>query len=80
VDAGRIVSFAGDKALAEIVSGRAAKNTAAKSQIATLTTALNLFEVNCGRSPTTEEGLNALLVAPDGLKSWAGLISKFIDA
>jgi general secretion pathway protein G len=41
-----------------------AKVEAAKSDILTLKSALNLFRLNTGRYPTTKEGLNALVVNP----------------
>ncbi len=37
-----------------------------------LATALKLFQVDVGRFPTTEEGLNALIAKPGSLKSWQG--------
>lgn len=53
-------------------TGRAeqAKNTAAKADIANISTALNAFEVDCGRFPTSEQGLAALMQAPPGVKGW----------
>ena len=40
--------------------------------------AVNSFEIDNGRFPTTEEGLNALLLAPPGLPSWQGpYLDKF---
>ena len=47
-----------------------AKTTAAKTDIANIELVLNAFEVDCGRYPTTEEGLGALLAQPAGLKGW----------
>ncbi|MCX7013139.1 MAG: type II secretion system major pseudopilin GspG [Candidatus Sumerlaeota bacterium] len=41
-----------------------AKVSVAKSDIATLVTALESFQMDMGRYPTTEEGLTALLQAP----------------
>ena len=45
---------------------------AAKASISNLSTSLNNFEVECGRFPTTEEGLNALLAAPASATGWHG--------
>lgn len=56
-------------------SGRISKarNTAAKQDISTTTTALNTFEVDNGRYPTTDEGLAALWNPPSGLAAtWHG--------
>lgn len=53
-----------------------ARITAAKADInANIATGLDLFEMDNGRYPTTEEGLDALLVKPGGaenLSSWSG--------
>ncbi len=43
-----------------------------KSQIEMLATALDNFRLDNGRYPTQQEGLDALLVAPDGLANWNG--------
>jgi general secretion pathway protein G len=43
---------------------------AAKGQISNLKTALGMFELDNGRYPTTEEGLNALVTNPGNLTSW----------
>jgi len=46
--------------------------TAARTDIANLEVALDAFEVDTGRYPTTEEGLTALLQQPSDVKSWSG--------
>ena len=46
-----------------------AKETAAKTQIESFKTALDSFEIEAGRYPTSEEGLNALVVAPSDLQN-----------
>lgn len=51
--------------------GRARTDTA-KLQIDQLETALELFRIDVGRLPTTEEGLKALLQAPVGVARWRG--------
>lgn len=43
-----------------------------KSQIEMLATALDNFRLDNGRYPTQEEGLHALLVAPEGVPNWNG--------
>jgi general secretion pathway protein G len=55
-------------------TGRAeqARMAAAKTDITALETALDTFEVDAGRYPSTDEGLNALLNPPSGVKTWNG--------
>lgn len=49
-----------------------AKSDTAKVEVNRLVTDLEFFRVDVGRFPSTEEGLTALLQAPDGLEGWAG--------
>jgi general secretion pathway protein G len=59
--------------------GRAeqAKHTAAITDVANLKNALGNFEVDNGRFPTTEEGLQALVTRPSAdLPNWHGYIEK----
>lgn len=49
-----------------------ARETAAKADISTLKLALGAFEIDNGRYPTTEEGLQALVSAPAGMSGWRG--------
>lgn len=65
--------------LAGIVASRfsgqsqAAKIKAAKTQLSNFTLAINRFEIDLGRYPTTTEGLRALMEKPtDGGKAWQG--------
>ncbi len=44
----------------------------AKTEIESLSSALDLFKLDVGRYPTTEEGLNALVTAPAGVTTWNG--------
>jgi general secretion pathway protein G len=48
------------------------RTKAAKVQIQSLATALELYRVDTGRYPTTSEGLKALVEAPPGQTSWNG--------
>lgn len=48
------------------------KNAAARSQIARFATLLSQFRIDCDRLPTSEEGLNALLVQPSDVTNWKG--------
>ena len=52
--------------------GEQARVTAAKTDISNLDTCLGTFETDCGRYPTTEEGLAALQVQPSGVTNWHG--------
>jgi general secretion pathway protein G len=53
--------------------GEQAKLTAAKTDISNMETALDTFEVDNGRYPSTEEGLAALVSNPGGaLPNWHG--------
>lgn len=45
---------------------------AAKAQIVALDNALEQYRIDVGHLPTTEQGLAALQVAPQGETSWAG--------
>jgi general secretion pathway protein G len=49
-----------------------AKVTAAKTDISSLQVALDAFEVDCGRYPTNEEGLKAMVEQPGNAPDWHG--------
>ena len=49
-----------------------AKVTAASTDVSNIEVALDAFEVDCGRHPTTEEGLRALLEQPSNAAGWKG--------
>lgn len=49
-----------------------AKVTAAKTDIGQLEVALDSFEIDNGRYPTTDEGLRALYERPSNCDSWRG--------
>jgi len=49
-----------------------AKVTAARTDVASIETALDVFEVDCGRYPSTEEGLRALTEQPSAAADWHG--------
>jgi general secretion pathway protein G len=52
--------------------GQKARAGIAKSQIASLGTALDTYALDTGRYPATEEGLDALISAPAGESMWDG--------
>jgi len=49
-----------------------ARVTAARADVANLEVALDAFEIDTGRYPTTEEGLGALLEQPADVREWHG--------
>jgi len=49
-----------------------ARVTAAKAQIESLGTALEMFRLEVGRYPTSAEGLEALRTRPGALERWDG--------
>lgn len=49
-----------------------AKTDTTKLQIQELVTALDLYRIDVGHVPTTEEGLGSLLKSPQGVERWAG--------
>lgn len=48
------------------------KGKAAKLQIEELAAALDMFRLETGRYPTTQEGLAALVQKPSGMDNWNG--------
>lgn len=53
-----------------------AKLTAAKADIAAIEMAIDSFEVDCGRFPTSEEGLQALITPPTNVNGWKSAYLK----
>src|SRR5579871_6563668 len=49
-----------------------AKRTAARAQISSYMTALSSYKLDTGTFPTTEQGLMALRVQPEGVNNWQG--------
>lgn len=49
-----------------------ARETAAKTDISRIETAVKSFEIDTGRLPTTEEGLGALFTQPTNVTNWRG--------
>jgi general secretion pathway protein G len=52
--------------------GEKAKAKAAKIEIEQIGQTLDLFRLEVGRYPTTQEGLQALITAPTGVANWNG--------
>lgn len=57
-----------------------ARTDTARLQLDQLTTALDLFRIDVGRLPSTEEGLKALLDMPVGIATWRGPYLKKSNA
>jgi general secretion pathway protein G len=49
-----------------------ARDTAARSDISTIGNVIDAFEIDVGRFPSTEEGLDALLTSPASATGWKG--------
>ena len=49
-----------------------AKRTAARAQISSYMTALSSYKLDTGNFPTSEQGLQALRVQPEGVNNWQG--------
>ncbi len=49
-----------------------AKVSTAKTEVSNLAAGLDLFKYDVGRYPTTQEGLEALVSAPEGVDNWNG--------
>jgi len=64
-----IVSFAASKIFG---GGDKAKASLTKSRISALTGSLDLYKLDVGKYPTTQEGLKALIQAPGGTSRWNG--------
>jgi general secretion pathway protein G len=57
-----------------------AKRNRARADIATIGTAIDAFQLNTDRYPTTEEGLNALMTPPsDAADRWRGPYLKDLN-
>ena len=55
-----------------IQRGEKAKGDAARIEIGQIGQALDLYKLEIGRYPTTQEGLQALITAPAGVTTWNG--------
>jgi general secretion pathway protein G len=55
-----------------IGKGEKAKADAARIEIGQISQALDLYKLEIGRYPTSQEGLQALVAAPAGVANWNG--------
>src|SRR5690606_16479945 len=53
-----------------------ARETAAKTDISNISLALDSFEIDNGRLPTTEEGLKALVTQPANVTAWTQYLDR----
>lgn len=53
-----------------------AKVSTARTEIANISAGLDLYKIDIGRYPTTEEGLDALMKPPAGVDNWNGPYMK----
>jgi general secretion pathway protein G len=49
-----------------------AREAAAKTDVSNMELAIDQFEIDCGRYPSSEEGLNALMQPPGNINGWHG--------
>jgi len=66
---GLLASLAGPKVISYLGG---AKSDSAKLQIEEFGASLDLFKLETGRYPSSQEGLQALVQAPSGLTGWNG--------
>jgi general secretion pathway protein G len=64
-----VMGLVGPRVIGYLTSSR---EKAARLQIESFATALDLFYLDAGRYPTTSEGLGALVKRPAGLANWSG--------
>lgn len=62
-------TLVGSRLFRNVEKGR---QTVAKDQIVQFESTLDLFKLDVGRYPTTDEGLQALLVKPANVENWDG--------
>ena len=66
---GLLAAYVGPKYFAQVAKS---EQTVAKTQIQAFARALGTYRLDVGNFPTTEEGLNALVVKPPGAEKWNG--------
>ena len=70
---GLIMGLIGPRVLGYLAESRV---KAAKLQIESFSSALDLFYLDAGRYPTSAEGLDALVMRPSGVEVWNGPYAK----
>ena len=74
---GLIIGIAAPRVIQYVGSSR---TKTAGLQIERLSGILDLYRLDVGRYPTSDEGLNALVTAPEAIKGWNGPYLKKADA
>lgn len=67
---GLLAAVVGPRLMGAVLGG--AKTRTAETQIANFAATLDIFRLSVGRYPSTDEGLEALVVQPGGLETWSG--------
>lgn len=70
---GLLAGFVAPRYFAQVGKSQA---KVAKAQVTSIEQALDQFRLDVGRYPTTEEGLDALNVAPPSVEGWGGPYMK----
>jgi general secretion pathway protein G len=66
---GMLTGIVGPRLLGQLAKS---ETTTARAQLAAIDKGIQAFRIDMGRYPTTEEGFNALLTAPQGEPRWKG--------
>ena len=66
---GLLAAYVGPKYFTQVAKS---EQTVAKAQIQAFARTLGTYRLDVGNFPTTEEGLNALVVKPPGAEKWNG--------
>ncbi len=74
---GMLAAVIGPQVLRYLGSSR---SQTAKVQVQNITAALELYRLDMGRYPTSQEGLKALVTAPTAAVSWNGPYLQFASA
>ncbi len=74
---GLVVAWAGSRIFGQ---GDKAKLGLAKARISEISAQLDMYKLDTGRYPSTNEGLRALVVNPGGVGNWNGPYVKNADA
>jgi general secretion pathway protein G len=67
---GLLAAIVGPRLMDGVLGG--AKSRTAATQVQSLSAALEIYRLDTGAYPKTEQGLKALLEAPPGVEGWAG--------
>ena len=54
------------------ITSTAPRSRTAKTEVSNISAGLDLYKMDVGRYPTTQQGLEALMKAPEGADNWNG--------